>query len=163
CGTTPDARAASRPAGAGCDAGAYELAPPVVTTGAASSITASSATVTGSVNVNARAATVHAEFGPTTAYGSTTADQPLAVSATPPGPPAPGAPPAPAPTFPLTGLAPGTVIHYRLVATNADGTTAGADATFTTLTVPPPVSRFAGVGLGKGSLTASRSRVVNVS
>jgi hypothetical protein len=45
----------------------------------------------------------------------------------------------------LAGLAPGTTYHYRLVATNTIGTTAGADHTFTTsapktTTLPPPVT-----------------------
>jgi hypothetical protein len=38
----------------------------------------------------------------------------------------------------LTGLRAGTTYHYRLIATNATGTTVGMDATFTTLGAPPP-------------------------
>ena len=37
----------------------------------------------------------------------------------------------------LTGLAPGTTYHYRLVATNAASTTYGADMTFVTPAQPP--------------------------
>jgi hypothetical protein len=36
----------------------------------------------------------------------------------------------------LSGLAPSTTYHYRLVATNADGTATGDDATFTTAAAP---------------------------
>ena len=39
-------------------------------------------------------------------------------------------------THPVTGLQPGTVYHFRVVARNAAGTTAGADATFTTKRLP---------------------------
>src|SRR5262249_603512 len=36
-----------------------------------------------------------------------------------------------------TGLRPGTAYHFRVVAANADGTTAGVDQTFTTSGTPP--------------------------
>lgn len=39
-------------------------------------------------------------------------------------------------THPVTGLQPGTVYHFRVVARSAVGTTAGADATFTTKRLP---------------------------
>jgi hypothetical protein len=55
--------------------------------------------------------------------------------------PAPGAGSAPAPvTAELSGLVSGDTYHYRLVATNANGTTADQDATFTTSAEP-----FAGI------------------
>jgi hypothetical protein len=38
----------------------------------------------------------------------------------------------------IAGLLPATSYHYRLVATNANATTASADRTFTTLPAPPP-------------------------
>lgn len=115
-GCTPtDQRGAARPGGSACDAGAYEVAPPAAT------ITVAGATSAGTVNPNARASIYHFEFGPTGAYGSSTPDtalpagvDPVAVSAD------------------LGALAPGTTYHVRLVATNADGSSASADATFTT-------------------------------
>lgn len=36
----------------------------------------------------------------------------------------------------ITGLTPGTTYHYRIVAKNTDGTTTGADGTFTTKPIP---------------------------
>jgi hypothetical protein len=83
CGTTPDQRGVARPQGAGCDAGAYELAPPIVATGTTSSITENGATVAGQVNPNARATNWHIEFGPSTAYGSQTAPVSLAAGFAP--------------------------------------------------------------------------------
>jgi len=114
-----DQRGVSRPRGAGCEIGAYERAAPFV------AITAAAATAQGTVTPNAGAATYHFEFGTTTDYGSSTANataggvEPVAVSAD------------------LPGLSPGTTYHVRLVAANPDGTTASADATFTTAAAPP--------------------------
>ena len=118
CAAT-DQRGVARPQQAACDIGAYEHAPPGVTTGDATGVSSGAATLQGQVNPNARASSYHFEFGTTTAYGTSTASQttgagvsPEAVAAT------------------IAGLVPGTTYHFRLVATNADGTTAGADRTF---------------------------------
>ena len=43
-------------------------------------------------------------------------------------------------TTAVSGLAAGHTYHYRIVATNATGTTTGADSTFTT--TPPPPSAY---------------------
>jgi hypothetical protein len=115
-GCTPtDQRGAARPGGGSCDIGAYETAPPALVLGELGP------TVRGTVNPNARATTYHFEYGPTSAYGTSTAEgslparvDPVAVSAA------------------LDGLAPGTTYHVRVVATNADGTNASGDGTFTT-------------------------------
>jgi CSLREA domain-containing protein len=130
-----DQRGIGRPQGAACDAGAYELAPPSASTGGAAGVTQTVAGVAGGVNPNGRPTLAHFEFGTTTAYGRTTPDQAIApgadvvvISAT------------------LPGLAPGTTVHYRVVAGSADGTGVGDDRTFTTLPVPPvPRPAFAGV------------------
>jgi hypothetical protein len=112
-----DQRGAVRPFGPGCDIGAYERAAPLA------AITVPAATVQGTVNPYARAATYHFEFGTTAAYGSATPDVTL---------------PAGADAVPvsaaLEGLAPTTTYHVRLVATNLDGTSASGDSTFTTTT-----------------------------
>jgi hypothetical protein len=118
--TSTDQRGVTRPRGGACDAGAYEKAGPDATTGDASAISGSGATVAGSITPNAGSASYHFEYGTTTGYGASTAGQtaggvaPVAASAT------------------LSGLAPNTTYHYRLVATTADGSAAGADRTFTT-------------------------------
>jgi CSLREA domain-containing protein len=113
--TSTDQRGAIRPSGAGCETGAYELAAPVVL------MTQAAPTVAGSVNPNARATTAHFEYGTTAAYGSSTPD--VAV---------PAGVEAVAVSADLPGLAAGTTYHVRLVATNADGTSASDDASFTT-------------------------------
>jgi hypothetical protein len=47
-------------------------------------------------------------------------------------------------TAPLTGLVPGALYHFRLVATNAAGTTFGQDQTFTTAKAAAPPSPVLG-------------------
>ena len=120
CAAT-DQRGIARPQGAACDSGAYEVAPPAVTTGATANRQTTKATLKGSIVPNARPTTFHFEFGSTTAYGSSTPEAsagagfgPVDVEAA------------------IAGLKPGKTVHYRLVATNGDGTAAGADATFKT-------------------------------
>ena len=123
-----DQRGVSRPRGAACDVGAYEVAPPLATTSAASGVTFGAATLKGTVDPSARETTAVFQYGPTSSYGSTldlgivgSGIGPVTVSAG------------------LTGLRQGVTYHYRLVATNAEGTTAGADQTFTTLDKIKPV------------------------
>lgn len=118
CATT-DQRGVARPQAAGCDIGAYEHAPPGVTTGDATGVSSGAATLEGQVNPNARASTYNFQFGTTTAYGSSTASQTTGAGVSPE-----------AVAAAVTGLVPGTTYHFRLVAANADGTTAGADRTF---------------------------------
>jgi CSLREA domain-containing protein len=112
-----------------CDAGAFELrgGPPTVATGPASAISTSDATLSGTVNPNGVPASYHFEFGPTTAYGS----------GTPAASAGGGATEQPV-TAALTGLAPDTLYHFRLVASGPGGIGSGADAVFTTNAVGVP-------------------------
>lgn len=100
---------------------------PTVTTNAAGGLTATGATLNGTVNANNASTTVTFQYGLTTAYGSTvTADQSpvsgnsnTAVSKT------------------ITGLTPNTTYHYRVIGVNSGGTTNGGDVTFTTSAIAP--------------------------
>jgi phosphodiesterase/alkaline phosphatase D-like protein len=95
---------------------------PTATTQAASNIGATSATLNGTVNANNNSTTVTFEFGPNTSYGRTfTADQSPVTGST-----------NTAVSYSLTSLVPNTTYHYRVVASNANGTVYGADMTFTT-------------------------------
>ena len=95
---------------------------PVVVTGDASDITQQGAKLNGTVNPQGKATTYTFQFGLTTSYGAQTTPASAGSGTT-----------ASPVSATLTGLAPGTTYHYRLVATNADGeTTTGADKTFTT-------------------------------
>jgi hypothetical protein len=105
--------------------GAYQSGTPI--TGSPSGLTTSTATVTGSVNPNGAAVDVSFQFGTTAAYGQSTAVQTLAPDDT-----------ADIFSAALTGLPPGTTIHYRDIATSDFGTLVGADQTLTTSSPPPP-------------------------
>lgn len=106
---------------------------PVATTGGASAITNTTATVNGTVNPNGQSTTYYFQYGTTTAYGAkTTTAGPISGST------------SQSVSANLSGLVPGATYHYRLVAVNASGTANGADATFkTTGSAPPSASRLA--------------------
>jgi hypothetical protein len=120
------------------NAGATTNQLPSVTTSAASNLTTNSATLNGSLNPNGAVTTAKFEYGLTTSYGSTVA---LAGTFT-------GSNSVTASTN-LAGLVAGTVYHFRLTATNANGLTLGSDQNFTTVSnspstnLPPSISTLA--------------------
>jgi hypothetical protein len=99
--------------------------PPTAATGAAEAIQSSTATVTGTVDPHASATSYYFEYGPTAAYGTQT-------SAASAGEGTSGVPVHQG----LSGLAPGTTYHYRLVAVGDGATVVGDDLTFTTAKAP---------------------------
>ncbi|HWB21327.1 MAG TPA: hypothetical protein VG652_00390 [Gaiellaceae bacterium] len=103
-------------------------AAPTAVTGSATPLTTKMATVGGTLSSNGAPTTYSFEYGPTTSYGAQTRTRNA-------GPHASNI----SFTFNLSGLTPGTLYHYALVATNSAGTTTGSDETFTTLAPPPPV------------------------
>jgi 6-phosphogluconolactonase (cycloisomerase 2 family) len=122
------------------------VAAPSALTGAASGISGTGAGLTGTLTSNGSPTAYVFEFGPSLSFGSITTP---AI--------APGADFTPrAETAPVTGLAAGTTYYYRLVATNAQGTTFGAVASFTT---PGPARPPAAVTLAPVS-TANTSAVL---
>ncbi|MEH3054730.1 MAG: hypothetical protein PGN13_12120 [Patulibacter minatonensis] len=94
---------------------------PVTTTQAASRITAAGAQLNARVSPQGQATTVRFDWGPTTAYGNTTATASAGSSR---GTVSRG--------LTITSLAPGTTYHFRSVAQNASGSVVGKDRTFTT-------------------------------
>jgi plastocyanin len=93
---------------------------PVVTTGSATNVTSSSATLNGSLDPHGLTTTVSFQWGTTTSYGHTTAMQNqtgntyrnIAAS--------------------ISSLTTHTTYHFRITATNSAGTRMGSDRTFTT-------------------------------
>jgi hypothetical protein len=106
--------------------GALAASKPAVTTGAAASITQSTATLTGTVTPNGAPTTYFFQYGLTSLYGSTTAATTVSAKQTV--------------AVPIAGLAPFTIYHYRLVAQNSQGLTKGKDRTFKTKRQPLGVS-----------------------
>ncbi len=100
--------------------------PPAASTGAASAVTTSTATLSGTVNPLGASTTILFTYGTTPAYGSSVAVSSLAASGKPSNVNAA-----------LSGLPAGTVIYYQLVASNAFGSTAGGAQSFTTAPAPP--------------------------
>ena len=118
--------------------------PPTVTTGTAKNVTTSSAQLEGTANARGSASTITIQYGTTPALGLTGAagsepagDTAGAVAGT------------------VTGLPAGTVIYYRLVASNAYGTVAGNTLSFTTVAEPPvvPTTRTLQVTVGNQQVT----------
>ncbi len=113
----------------GTDAVFTTTVPPDVTTGAASNITASAATLNGTVDPNGRATAFFFEIGTSTSYGTKTTTK-SAGSATTPQPVSAG----------VTGLQTGRVYHFRIVASSDAGTSIGKDVTFTSSSAPTVVT-----------------------
>ena len=127
---------ASAPAGAPAgwpDSSQPELGSPLLGTPSAQPDTgAVSATVDVPVDPHGYPTTVRVELGADPSYGATSA--PVQVD---------GALGSTAVAVPLSGLAPLTTYHYRVLADNAWGSAAGDDATFTTPAAPPPLPLIA--------------------
>lgn len=103
---------------------------PTVATSPATSATASSAMLNGTVNPNRLTTTCFFNYGPTATYGYRTADQTVAAGST-----------TQSISAGLAALESGTTFHYSLSCTNPSGTSTGADATFATTggsTTPAP-------------------------
>ena len=106
--------------------------PPVLNTLAASGITGTSAFLNGSANARSHDATLAFEWGLDTTYGNT-------VDATPSSATGENTIDTSAQ---IGGLKPGTLYHFRLLATNAYGTHRGADMSFTTLSDNAQLARL---------------------
>jgi sugar lactone lactonase YvrE len=95
--------------------------PPTVATKPAVEVTATGATLAGTVNPNGSETTYYFEYGPTTSYGTKTSEVSAGSGRS-----------AVEESKVLASLEFGTTYHYRLVAKNVAGTTLGSDQVFTT-------------------------------
>src|SRR5947209_1318817 len=91
---------------------------PSVTTGKATVVQPTSATLNGSVNTHGITGTYDFQYGTSTKYGLTTSKTSLPASSS-----------TKAVAAQISGLRPETTYHYRLVATTAGGTKTGSDRT----------------------------------
>jgi hypothetical protein len=112
---------------------------PVASTGAASSVTTTTARLAGTVDPNGRTTTWFFEYGTTTGYGSRT-----------PGVSAGSGTSGRNVAATVSSLTPGRLYHYRLVAQSDAGTSRGSDRTFSTAG-PPLVATGATLDIGPTS------------
>jgi hypothetical protein len=134
------------PAPLGLFSDTYQPTTPV--TAAATAVTASGATLNGTVDPGGASANVFFQYGPTAAYGQATAiqasgpaDSSVAFSAA------------------VAGLAAGTTLHYRVVATTDFGTFAGADQSVTTRVTAAPAAVVVSPTVTLGAVKVSGTRV----
>jgi adhesin/invasin len=119
---------------------------PVLSTGPASRVKAFAATLNGTVNPEGSAATYHFEYGTSPTYGSSTPEQPV------------GSDDAAHPeSQAISKLRPKTTYHFRIVATNAGGTTLGQDQVFTTR-----APRFGGTRLRAATASVGGNGIATV-
>jgi alpha-tubulin suppressor-like RCC1 family protein len=116
------------------------LAAPVVTTLAATSVGTTSATLNATINANGSTTTAMFQSGTSTSYGT---NSPITLTA-------PSGVLAENVSLELTGLLPGTTYHFRVSATNLGGTDNGDNLTFTTLSNDASLSSLA---VSSGTLT----------
>jgi hypothetical protein len=96
-------------------------AQPRIDSTTSSAVGETTAHVVASINPESSVTTAHFEYGPTAAFGNSTAEAPVGSDLNSHDLGAD-----------LSGLAPGTTYHVRVVATNAYGTSRGVDQTFRT-------------------------------
>ena len=99
--------------------------PPYVYTGVSPQVSTSSATLKGIINPHGLETSYVFQYGTTTAYGAQTSPASTGNGTT-----------EGKVSQPITGLQPGTIYHFRLVATSAAGTTGGQDVAFKTKKIP---------------------------
>ncbi len=126
------------------------IATPAVTSGAATSVTAGSATLNGSENPGGGSSSYWFKYGTTAGYGNSSTTNVLAAGTS-----------AVNVSNAITGLLEGTVYHYALVASNVTATVTGVDKTFTTLTVTPP--QVGGLGIASGKFQLSFTNATGAS
>jgi hypothetical protein len=123
---------------------------PTVTTGGTSAATAESATLQGTVNPEGTHTAYHFEYGTEATYGGSSPEEEAGAGSTdvPAG-------------FLVEGLEPNTTYHYRLVAGNSLGSSAGDDATFTTSPAAPLVDGQAPFASAITATTATLHGTIN--
>ena len=96
---------------------------PTVSTGSATNVTTSSATLNGTVNANGGTTTAWFQYGSTSgSYGNTSSTQTVTGSGNT------------TVSIGISGLSSGTTYYYRIAASNSGGTSYGSESPFTTTT-----------------------------
>ena len=124
------------------------LARPTINSSSASNIAITTATLNAAVTPNGSTANVAFEYGTSISYGNSTGTQSIGSGNSPQGVGAN-----------LSGLTANTIYHFRVVATNAQGTSHGPSQSFNTSTVLPQATTTAASFVTAGS--ASLNGTVN--
>ncbi len=111
----------------GADQSFTTTAGPLATTGPATAVAETSATLEGAVNPQGETTTYFFNYGTTIAYGQQTAEKPAGKGTAGVGV-----------SEQVAGLSPGTTYHFQLVAKAGSRANTGVDQTFTTASTPPP-------------------------
>jgi hypothetical protein len=124
---------------------------PVATTGPATGIGSTTATLNGTVLANKQTTTFSFQYGTTTAYGATAGAGTANGNA------------GKTVSTVISGLTPNTVYHFRLRASNASGQSTGQDVTFTTAAagIPPATKNMVGIAVVPRTVTYGRSAVIS--
>ncbi|MGE0086681.1 MAG: hypothetical protein AB7S75_19935 [Desulfococcaceae bacterium] len=117
------------------------IAKPTVTTGSATAVSSSSATLNGTVNPNGAATNYYFEYDLTTAYETST---PIASAGS--------GTVSVSVNANISGLSAGMIYHFRLAATNSEGTTLGNNQTFSALSATVVFGNIDGSADGKITL-----------
>jgi VCBS repeat protein len=112
---------------------------PTATTGEVSASSGTGTTLNGTVDGRGSATDYWFEWGPTAAYGNSTAPTAIGTGQA-------------AASEPIAGLTPGQTYHFRLVAQNASGTATGDDVTFVAAPSPGAVTGVPGDVTASGAL-----------
>jgi hypothetical protein len=121
----------------GSDEAFSTTAKPTVETKAATSIGETGVSLNGIVNPKGASTKYYFEYGPTASYGSKTAEASAGSGTS-----------NVEESKAITGLTASTTYHFRIVATNSDGTTDGSDEVFST-TAKPTVETKAATSIGE--------------
>ena len=124
--------------------GVIVVKPPTATTGAASSITGTSATLNGTVSSNGASTTVTFDFGLTSGYGTPLTATPSSLAANAVNTAVSAA---------VTGLTCNTTYHFLVKGVSTNGTGTGSDGTFTTSACLPSVTTTAASAISTAGAT----------
>jgi hypothetical protein len=123
---------------------------PVVSTGTASAINETEATLEGIVNPEGKETKYHFKYGTSPSYGEETSEASAGSGST-----------GKSVSTLITDLKAGTIYYYRLVATNGVGTVEGTGSTFTTSSPPGPPSATTGQASVLGETAATLTGAVD--
>lgn len=122
---------------------------PSITAESATNVANQSATLTATINPNGSATGYVFQYGPTSAYGSSTSSHTIKAGTKPVNV-----------HVNVTGLVPGTTYHFHVAALNGAGSASGTDKTFTT-TGPPPAAVVDGPAVNVGKTIATPTASIN--